>query len=75
MFLMGSMNPEIFPKGVIYQGVDTKPMVYRGPSGAYDSILPTMDALLEMSMSPPRMTEELKIMLADFITYKPINHQ
>jgi indoleamine 2,3-dioxygenase len=35
----------MFPNGVIYEGVDDKPKVYRGESGANDSILPTHDNL------------------------------
>jgi indoleamine 2,3-dioxygenase len=45
-FFMGNMNKDLFPNGVIYRGVSTTPFAFRGPSGAYDSILPTMDQLL-----------------------------
>jgi len=38
----------MFPNGVIYEGVDGEPKAYRGESGANDSIIPTLDNLLEI---------------------------
>ena len=63
----------MFPKGVIYQGVDDQPKFFRGESGANDSIIPTLDNLLEVTALLPKnpLTEILK----DFRRYRPQNHQ
>ena len=44
-FIMGIQNQPMFPKGVVYEGVDETPRYYRGESGANDSIVPTHDNL------------------------------
>ena len=48
-FIMGTKGQtEMFPNGVLYEGVDTEPKFYRGESGANDSIVPTCDNLLQL---------------------------
>jgi indoleamine 2,3-dioxygenase len=48
-FIMGTKGQdEMFPDGVIYEGVDESPRFYRGESGANDSIIPTCDNLLQL---------------------------
>ena len=39
----------MFPAGVIYESVSDQPMVFRGESGANDSIIPMADNLLEIT--------------------------
>lgn len=62
----------MFPKGVVYEGVSDEPVFYRGESGANDSIVPTLDNLLELTDIMPAnpLTEILK----EFRTYRPVNH-
>lgn len=43
----------MFPQGVIYEGVSEEPMVFRGESGANDSIIPMADNLLEITAALP----------------------
>ena len=52
--------------------MDESPRVYRGESGANDSIIPTIDNFLELTSKMPKneMTEILK----DFRTYRPSDH-
>jgi indoleamine 2,3-dioxygenase len=48
-FIMGTKGQEeMFPDGVVYEGVDKEPKVFRGESGANDSIIPTCDNLLQL---------------------------
>lgn len=72
-FIMGIKNQPMFPKGVVYEGVSSQPAEFRGESGANDSIIPTMDNLLELYDKMPQnpLTEILK----DFRQYRPIGHQ
>jgi indoleamine 2,3-dioxygenase len=71
-FIMGIKNQPMFPKGVIYEGVTDEPQKYRGETGANDSIVPTVDNLLEVTSLLPNnpLTEVLK----DFRTYRPRTH-
>ncbi|KAJ2993513.1 hypothetical protein HDV02_002277 [Globomyces sp. JEL0801] len=72
-FIMGTKDQEeMFPKGVIYEGVDENPRFYRGESGANDSIIPVCDNLLELTGNMPNnpMTDILK----DFRSYRPKDH-
>ena len=62
----------MFPNGVIYEGVDTNPTFFRGESGANDSIIPTMDNLLQLTQSMP--VNPLTDILKDFRTYRPSHH-
>ena len=72
-FIMGTKDQkEMFPEGVIYEGVDKKPRFYRGESGANDSIIPTCDNLLQVTSDMPN--NDLTAILKDFRTYRPDNH-
>lgn len=62
----------MFPKGVIYEGVSEEPTFYRGESGANDSIIPTIDNLLELTDNMP--DNPFTAILKDFRTYRPVNH-
>jgi len=54
----------MFPKGVVYEGVSSEPTFYRGESGANDSIIPTLDNLLQLTERLPK--NELTEILRDF---------
>jgi len=71
-FIMGIKNQPMFPKGVIYEGVSDSPQQYRGESGANDSIVPTLDNLLELTAKMP--SNPLTEILKDFRTYRPQGH-
>ena len=45
----GTKNTPMFPKGVIFEGVSTEPMYIRGPSGALDLMMPTLDRFFGLS--------------------------
>jgi indoleamine 2,3-dioxygenase len=71
-FIFGITNQSMFPSGVIYAGHNhDKPMSFRGESGANDSIIPLLDALLEIPMPANPLTEILK----DFRSYRPKPHR
>ncbi|KAI8335973.1 hypothetical protein BC941DRAFT_429920 [Chlamydoabsidia padenii] len=70
-FIMGTKNQPMFPDGVIYEGVSDQPVVYRGESGANDSIVPLGDNLLQISMPENPLT----VVLKDFRSYRPTNHR
>ncbi|KAJ3313261.1 hypothetical protein HDV04_002245 [Boothiomyces sp. JEL0838] len=72
-FIMGIKGQnEMFPNGVVYEGVDSNPREYRGESGANDSIIPCCDNFLQLTQGMPEnpMTEILR----DFRSYRPIDH-
>jgi indoleamine 2,3-dioxygenase len=71
-FIFGITNQSMFPRGVVYEGHnDDEPMSFRGESGANDSIIPLLDALLEIPMPANPLTEILK----DFRSYRPKPHR
>ncbi|RVX69635.1 hypothetical protein B0A52_06699 [Exophiala mesophila] len=73
-FIFGITNQSMFPNGVIYEGTrygDTKPLYFRGESGANDSIIPLLDHLLEVPMPNNPLTEILR----DFRSYRPKPHR
>jgi indoleamine 2,3-dioxygenase len=70
-FIMGIKNQPMFPNGVIYEGVSDEPRFYRGESGANDSIIPTLDNLLQIKMPENPLTE----ILQDFRRYRPAAHR
>ncbi|OLL25571.1 Indoleamine 2,3-dioxygenase 1 [Neolecta irregularis DAH-3] len=72
-FIMGTKNQtEMFPNGVVYEGVSDNSTFYRGESGANDSIIPTCDNLLQLTQDMP--DNPLTNILRDFRTYRPRNH-
>ena len=72
-FIMGTKNQPMFPAGVVYQGVSEEGRLYRGESGANDSMVPTLDNLFEVTSNMP--TNPLTDILKDFRTYRPKSHQ
>lgn len=63
----------MFPNGVTYEGVSDEPQFYRGESGANDSIIPTLDNLLEITAHMPN--NDLTRTLRDFRSYRPRNQR
>jgi indoleamine 2,3-dioxygenase len=57
---------------VLYEGVNDERRFYRGETGANDSIIPTLDNLLQLTDMMPNnpLTEALK----DFRSYRPVGH-
>lgn len=73
-FIFGITNQSMFPNGVIYEGTrygDSKPLYFRGESGANDSIIPMLDHILEIPMPTNPLTEILR----DFRSYRPKPHR
>ncbi len=73
-FIFGITSQSMFPNGVIYQGTkygDSKPLYFRGESGANDSIIPLLDHLLEI----PMPSNPLSDILRDFRQYRPKPHR
>lgn len=71
-FIMGPTgNKEMFPNGILYEGVDPEPRYYRGETGAQDSIIPTTDNLLELHYPKNKLTEYLE----DLRDYRPKDHR
>ena len=73
-FIFGITSQSMFPNGVIYKGTrygDSKPLYFRGESGANDSIIPLLDHLLEIPMPKNPLTDILK----DFRQYRPRPHR
>lgn len=71
-FIMGTKNQPMFPNGVLYEGVSDVPTQYRGESGANDSMIPTLDNLLQVTKNLP--TNPLTAVLKDFRSYRPGDH-
>ncbi|KAL9936371.1 hypothetical protein V8E36_004439 [Tilletia maclaganii] len=75
-FIYGSgpkkMNA-MFPEGVLYEGVSDEPMVFPGESGANDSLIPSLDNLLELTAAFP--DTPLTEMLRNFRSYRPRNQR
>ncbi|KAK5363829.1 hypothetical protein LTS03_009558 [Exophiala xenobiotica] len=73
-FIFGITSQSMFPNGVIYRGTrygDSKPLFFRGESGANDSIIPLLDHLLEI----PMPSNPLSDILRDFRQYRPKPHR
>jgi len=45
-YLAGSKGLDAFPEGLLYEGVDSKPLRFNGGSGAESSTLQAIDAVL-----------------------------
>lgn len=59
----------MFPEGVMYEGVSDEPMMFRGESGANDSLVPLGDNVLELTAHMPN--NDLTKTLRDFRRYRP----
>jgi len=71
-FIMGPLgNSEMFPEGLIYEGVDPEPRYYRGETGAQDSMIPATDNFLELHYPKNKLTEYLE----DLRDYRPKDHR
>jgi indoleamine 2,3-dioxygenase len=60
-----------FFEHVIFEGVDTKPMDYRGETGAQSSIMPTLVALMKIPHRPSLLTNHLD----DMQNFMPREHR
>lgn len=75
------MDPELYFKtfrpyirffeNVVYEGVNNKPMNYRGETGAQSSIMPFLDSFLKIPHEKSILTEHLK----DMRQYMPQEHR
>ena len=71
VFIMGIKgNEEIFPNGLIYEGVWDKPKYFRGQTGAQDNIIPTADIVSGVVNFYPE--NQLTKYLLDLRKYRPI---
>ena len=70
VFIMGVKgNLDIFPEGVIYEGVWDEPRAYRGQTGAQDNIIPTADIISGVVNYYPK--NQLTSYLLDLREYRP----
>jgi indoleamine 2,3-dioxygenase len=60
-----------FFENVVFEGVDTKPMDFRGETGAQSSIIPTLVALMKIAHRPSLLTDHL----ADMQNFMPQEHR
>jgi len=60
-----------FFEHVVYEGVDTRPMNFRGETGAQSSIMPTLVALMKIPHKPSMLTDHL----ADMQNFMPLEHR
>lgn len=90
-FIFGITSQSMFPEGVVYEGVSEEPMAFRGESGANDSMVRTMDEILDNTFSAtifffkiplcdnllqiPMPDTPLTEILQDFRQYRPGNHR
>ena len=70
-FIFGITSQTMFPDGVLYEGVSSERLSFRGESGANDSMIPLLDNFLQVKMPPTPLTEVLR----DFRSYRPGNHR
>ena len=60
-----------FFEGVVYEGVDTSPLNFRGETGAQSSVIPALVALLKVPHRPTLLTNHL----ADMRQFMPAEHR
>jgi indoleamine 2,3-dioxygenase len=73
-YIHGWKGNEALPQGVIYEGVDKyegKPQQFRGQTGSQSSIVPTMDALLQIGHE----NDPLREYLDELHQYRPPKHR
>lgn len=73
-YINGWKNNPAMPDGLIYEGVARfggKPQALRGQTGSQSSIVPTMDALFQVTHTK----DELRAFLAELHLYRPRQHR
>ena len=71
-YIFGWKNNPALPDGLIYESCfDEKPQLYRGETGAQSSIVPTLDALLNVVHE----RDELREYLDEMKSYMPPSHR
>jgi indoleamine 2,3-dioxygenase len=60
-----------FFEGVVYEGVDSAPLDFRGETGAQSSVIPTVVAFLKIPHRPSLLTDHL----ADMRRFMPAEHR
>ena len=69
-FMFGWKDNEMFPEGVVYEGVEAyqnKPVKLRGETGAQSSVVPAIDAALGIAHE----RDEMRIYLIEMFDYMP----
>ena len=70
VFIMGIKgNDDIFPNGLLYEGVWEEPKAFRGQTGAQDNIIPTADIVSGVIDYYPQ--NQLTKYLLDLRQYRP----
>lgn len=71
-FIFGSKdNKDMFPDGIVFEGVKDGHRDYRGESGSQDTIVPAVDTFTQMLYPKNKLTEYL----VDLRSYRPKDHQ
>ncbi|MEP0449322.1 indoleamine 2,3-dioxygenase [Parasphingorhabdus sp.] len=73
-YIHGWANNPALPDGLIYEGVDKyegKGQVFRGQTGSQSSIVPSMDALFQVSHE----NDPLRAYLDELHAYRPVQHR
>jgi len=71
VFIMGVKgNDDLFPNGLLYEGVWDEPKAYRGQTGAQDNIIPTADIVSGVIHYYPQ--NQLTSYLMDLRQYRPM---
>ncbi|MEH6702451.1 indoleamine 2,3-dioxygenase [Parasphingorhabdus sp.] len=73
-YIHGWANNPALPDGLIYEGVDRyegKGQVFRGQTGSQSSIVPSMDALFQVS----HKSDPLRTFLDELHAYRPVKHR
>jgi indoleamine 2,3-dioxygenase len=74
LYINGWKNNAALPQGLIYEGVERfggRPQEFRGPTGSQSSIVPSMDALFQVSHE----NDELRDLLVELHPYRPRRHR
>lgn len=69
-FFAGSLGLDVFPNGIVYEGVDPLPMKFHGASAGQSSVLFALDAFLGISQSG-----EAQKFVQSMIDYMPSGHR
>jgi indoleamine 2,3-dioxygenase len=71
-FYYRTFRPYIrFFEGVVYEGVESAPLDFRGETGAQSSLIPTVVAFLKVPHRPSMLTDHL----ADMRRFMPTEHR